>query len=66
MWHRLRKLTIQAAIAVAIALFIMFFPLPQYLPSWTHQVQVAIGAAVLVCTLGKLLYDTLFYDHYRP
>ena len=42
--------------------------LESYFPRLIHraQVQAPLTGLVLICYLGKLLYDTLFYDHYRP
>lgn len=41
-------------------------PLPWELPTWVYEARTGLAVALLVCFLGKLLYDTLFYDHYRP
>jgi len=31
-----------------------------------QTLQVPAGALLIVCSLGKALYDTLFFDRYRP
>ncbi|MBI2861401.1 MAG: hypothetical protein HYX89_01130, partial [Chloroflexi bacterium] len=44
----------------ALAAAIIATPLPE---AW-WRLQVALGALVFVCAIGKALYDTLFYDRY--
>ncbi len=41
-------------------------PWPVTLPGWATLVHWGLGALITVCLLGKLLYDTLFYDRFRP
>jgi hypothetical protein len=57
---------VRVLVATAIAVIIMFLPPPQRFPAWLDQLQQPIVAFVLICYIGKLLYDTLFFDHYRP
>jgi hypothetical protein len=64
--RKLVYLLVRAVIALALALTIMFLPPPQGFPAWVGRVQQPLAVLVLVCYLGKLLYDTLFYDHYLP
>jgi len=52
--------------AVALALAVMLMPLPWWTPAWLAYVQVPIVVFLLICYLGKLLYDTLFYNRYWP
>jgi len=51
---------------VALALAVMLMPLPWWTPAWLAYVQVPIVVFLLICYLGKLLYDTLFYNRYWP
>lgn len=62
MWHFLRRLLARSAAGVVLALLILLVPLPAI----SGQVQQAVGVILLVCTIGKALYDTLFYDRYWP
>jgi len=48
-------------LALLIAVALMLFPLPLWTPQWVVWVQVPLAVFLLVCYLGKLLYDTLFY-----
>jgi hypothetical protein len=57
---------VKGAFAVLLAAACALLPLAEWVPFWLVQVQVPFTGLLLVCYLGKLLYDTLFYDHYRP
>lgn len=54
----------RAAIAVVVGLLIIVAPLPVWTPHWFAYFQVPVVVFLFVCYLGKLLYDTLFYNHY--
>jgi len=54
------------ALATALAFLIMALPLPESFPVWLDAVWMPAIIFVLLCYTGKLLYDTLFYDHYVP
>lgn len=54
------------ALALLATLLSFAVPLPESFPPLASQLQWGIGTLVGVCLLGKLLYDTLFYDRYRP
>ncbi len=60
-----RTLT-KAAVAILLALACAVLPLYEWAPVWFIKIQLPLTGIVLVCYLGKLLYDTLFYDHFRP
>ncbi len=66
MLSRLKRLALRLVVIVVVGLAIMFAPTPAKWPSWTPLVQGGIAAMVVVFSIGKLLYDTLFYDHYGP
>lgn len=53
---------------LAFVLNALYFavPWPVTLPRWTLLAHWGLGALITVCLLGKLLYDTLFYDRFRP
>ncbi len=64
---RWRILFLRVIAATAVAWVIATVPLPQVAPyMWFAYVQVPVAIFLLICYLGKLLIDTLFYDHYRP
>ena len=64
MLRKLVYLVVRAVIAAALAMTIMLLPPPQGFPAWVGKVQQPLAVFVLICYIGKLLYDTLFYDHY--
>lgn len=68
-WHlpmRWLKALVKAVVAVLLALLCATAPLAEWTPPWFIQLQALVVLFVLVCYLGKLMYDTLFYDHYHP
>ncbi len=66
MMHRIVLLVVRVLMATAVAIIILLLPPPPQLPVWVARVQMPLTIFVLVCYTGKLLYDTLFYDHYQP
>jgi len=54
----------RAAIAIALGMLIIVAPLPVWTPRWFAYFQVPVVVFLFVCYLGKLLYDTLFYNRY--
>ena len=65
MLHRIVLLVARVLMATAVAVIVLLLPPPPELPAWVAQVQMPLTILVLVCYSGKLLYDTLFYDHYQ-
>jgi hypothetical protein len=63
---RLSSLVIKALVAMAMALLCAIAPLAALAPIGIVQAQVPVIMLILLCYLGKLLIDTLFYDHFRP
>ena len=55
-----QRLLVRALIALLVALAVALAPLPVWSPAWIPWVQVPVAVFLLVCYLGKLLYDTLF------
>jgi hypothetical protein len=62
MQGRLGRLARRAALASLAALLVLVVPLPDLFLAF----QLPLAVTLLVCWLGKALYDTFFYDHYRP
>ncbi len=60
-----RDFLVRVVIGVVVALIIMFAPLPWFTPRWFTYFQVPAGVFLLVCYMGVLIYDTLFFDQYR-
>lgn len=54
------------ALAFVVNALYFMVPLPVTWPAWVSLVHWGGGAFITVCLVGKLLYDTLFYDRYRP
>ena len=63
---RWRSLIVRVLIAALIAWALASAPLP-VIPAykWFAYVQVPIIIFLLICYIGKLLIDTLFYNHYQ-
>jgi hypothetical protein len=55
----------RAVLAAAIIFMLAHVPLPQHTPEWVAFAEVPILMFILMCYLGKLLYDTLFWDRYH-
>jgi len=66
MWRRIGLAIVRVVLATALAVIVMFLPPPSGFPAWLADVQAPVVVFLLVCYIGKLLYDTLFYDHYVP
>lgn len=63
--RRWRNLLRGAVLTLAIGAFLLFIPLPMLSASVLSYRQALVVFGVVIA-LGKLLYDTLFYDHYWP
>lgn len=48
-----------------VAVVALVVPLPPMVPPWAQLVRVGLAVTVILCTLGKFLYDTLFYNGFR-
>ncbi len=64
--YRLKRALLRALAALAVTLLFILLLTP--LLPWKHYKLVADGvvAFLLICYLGKLLFDTLLYDRYWP
>lgn len=60
------KLLKNSAIGIVLGLAVIVFPLPYDVDPLWEMLQAPFGALLIVCFIGKALYDTLFYDHFRP
>ena len=61
-WRRfLRRVVLAGAIFFVVAVL----PLPFWTPRWFELFQVPVVVMLFIMYLGKLLYDTLFFDQYR-
>ncbi len=64
-YKRWWQLLVRALFAAAIAWFIASMPVPRMsAATWIPYVFVPTVVFILICYVGKLLIDTLFYDHY--
>ena len=66
MLRRLTQAVVRIVLATALAVIIMALPTPDGLPLWLSNFHVPIVVFLLVCYIGKTLFDTLFYNHYWP
>jgi len=62
---RWRRLLRASRLVLAVGGVFLLIPLPM-LPASVLTYRQAVVVFGVVVTLGKLLYDTLFYDHYWP
>lgn len=63
--RRWRSLLRGALLTLVVGSFLLFVPLPM-LPASVLGYRQALVVFGVVVVLGKLFYDTLFYDHYWP
>ncbi len=59
------RLSAALALGVVLALATMLVPVARWLGPLGSALLLPAGVVLFTCYLGKLLYDTLFYDHYR-
>ncbi len=52
----------RALLAVLLVLILTHVPLPAQTPGWVAFAEIPVLVFLLVCYLGKVLYDTLFYN----
>ena len=64
--ERLLHALLRIAIAAVFATLCAVVPLIEFAPHWMQQAQAPVAVFLLICYGGKVLYDTLFYDHFRP
>ncbi|MGH2352630.1 MAG: hypothetical protein ACRDJN_13570 [Chloroflexota bacterium] len=60
----LPRVVVRLAAALAVYGLIGYVPWPPGLAHWIGVSAFAALAATILLICGKLLYDTLFYDHY--
>lgn len=65
-WGPWRRLLVRLVVLLGGVLVVLAVPLPGNRASWLGPAVQGVGALVLVCWMGKLLYDTLFYDRGAP
>ncbi len=56
----------RALVATALLWIVLSIPLPAYGFQLLYTLRVPIAIFLFIVYIGKLLYDTLFFDHYRP
>jgi len=67
MVRALRSLAIRVVLATVVAWVLATVPWPGVAPqNWVAFVQVPIVVFLFICYIGKVLIDTLFYNHYQP
>ena len=67
MHRRWRSFSIRVLIASVLAWMLATVALPRIPPHlWVADVFVPIVVFILICYIGKLVIDTLFYNHYNP
>ncbi len=63
--RRWRNLLRGVVVILAMGMLLLYIPLPM-LPASVLTYREALVVFAVVVALGKLLYDTFFYDHYWP
>lgn len=63
--RRLWNLTRGVTLTLVIGALLLYIPLP-ILPASVLSYRQALVIFGMVVVIGKLLYDTFFYDHYWP
>jgi hypothetical protein len=66
MLHVLLLLIRRILLAIVFAVIVMLLPVPSNAPKWLVDGHIPVVVFVLVCYIGKSLYDTLFYNRYQP
>jgi hypothetical protein len=61
-----RSLLVRSAAAIVFGSVCATVPLADWAPHWLGRVQMPAAIFAVVAYCGKALYDTLFYDHFRP
>ena len=65
MWKRWRPFAVKVVLAAVIVWLVATAPVRLIAPqNWVAFFQVPIVVFVFICYMGKLLIDTLFYNHY--
>lgn len=62
----LYRLIVRAWMGGVLGILVMLAPLPEEWDPRVLALQTPVGVLVLLCALGKALYDTLFFDRYQP
>lgn len=63
--RRWRDLARGVLIILVVGVLLLYMPLPM-LPASVLSYRQTLVVFGVVAALGKLLYDTFFYDHYWP
>ncbi len=64
MLSHLWRVLVRAIIATLILWLVVAFPLPSVMPQLLTAVRMPLAVFFFIIYIGKLLYDTLFYDRY--
>jgi len=60
------RLLARIALAVMLSIICATVPLADWAPRWISRFQMPVAVFGAVAYGGKLLYDTLFYNHFWP
>ncbi len=58
------RVVVRLALALAVYGFVGLMPWPERLAHWIGVGAFAALATAILLICGKLLYDTLYFDHY--
>lgn len=62
----LAGLLARSLVSALIVWVILSLPLPANAPALLQVARVPVGIFLMLILVGKLLYDTFFYDRYKP
>lgn len=64
MTHRIVYFAERLLIALGLAAALALAPLPLWTPTMVVHVHIPLIVFLLICYIGKLIMDTLFFDRY--
>lgn len=60
------RVAVRALIATLLLWVFVLIPLPRETPQLFVMLQVPAAVFLFIVYIGKLLYDTFFFNHFRP
>ncbi len=61
-----KRLLLRMAAAILFGAICATMPLADWAPHWVGRLQMPLAIFAVIAYVGKLLYDTLFFDHFQP
>jgi hypothetical protein len=64
LWMLFLRFLMNAAVGTLVGVSVWVAPLTELFGYYMVYVQTPLAVLILTCTIGKALYDTLFWDRY--